>query len=530
LTWPGKTTEVERSILPFQSIEQIDEPRSETVTKLDLFSVDQSSGRQAGGWTNKLIWGDNKLILSSLVNGPMRAEVEAAGGLKLVYIDPPFDVGADFAFEVDVGEGAVTKAPTVVEEYAYRDTWGRGRDSYLAMIYERLALIRALLAPEGSIWVHLDWRVGYFVKCLLDELFGPDAFRNDVIWSYGGSGRGAKAIAGQFPRNHDMLLWYSRSKRPYYVPQYTERRLSIEQARKAGLREDEEGRWFKTAPRGDYTDASIAALDKEGRVHRTRTGGLRIKYFLRQEGDSVVEDVLVGDTWSDIPDAMHLPDAEKTDYATQKPERLLARLMAATTEPGDLVGDFFCGSGTALAVAEKLRRKWIGADLGRFAIHTSRKRLIGVQRESRSAGEPFRAFEILNLGSYERQFFAGTDPSLPEHERAAASEQRLEQYVNLILSAYSAERSEQLPPFHGVKGRAAVLVGPLDAPVTQSEVRAAIDAARDAGIARVDILGFEFEMGIKPAMADEARDEGITLALRYIRTMFSTSERSPRGR
>ena len=156
LIWPGKTTEVERVVLPFQSIEHIDEPRSGTVKQLDLFSFNETSGRQIGGWTNKLIWGDNKLVLSSLVHGPMRKQIDDAGGLKLVYIDPPFDVGADFSIDVEVGEVSVNKQASVVEEIAYRDTWGRGRDSYVAMLSERLRLIHGLLANDGTIAVHCD--------------------------------------------------------------------------------------------------------------------------------------------------------------------------------------------------------------------------------------------------------------------------------------------------------------------------------------------------------------------------------------
>ena len=156
LIWPGKTTEVERVVLPFQSIEHIDEPRSGTVKQPDLFSFSEASGRQIGGWTNKLIWGDNKLVLSSLVHGPLRKLIDDAGGLKLVYIDPPFDVGADFSIDVEVGEVSVSKRASVVEEVAYRDTWGRGRDSFSAMIRERLALAWSLLANDGKLLVHCD--------------------------------------------------------------------------------------------------------------------------------------------------------------------------------------------------------------------------------------------------------------------------------------------------------------------------------------------------------------------------------------
>jgi hypothetical protein len=160
LVWNGKSNEVCNVVLPFQTIEQVDEPRAEKPVNLQfsLFDVD-ARGRQLKGWTNKLIWGDNKLILSSLKSGPMREEIEKQGGLKLIYIDPPFDVGADFSMDIEIGDDTFTKKPGILEEIAYRDTWGRGADSFISMIYERLALMRDLLAEDGSNYVHCDYRV-----------------------------------------------------------------------------------------------------------------------------------------------------------------------------------------------------------------------------------------------------------------------------------------------------------------------------------------------------------------------------------
>ena len=173
LVWNGKTNEVCNIVLPFQTIEQVDEPRAEkpedTARQADLFAID-ARGRQLKGWTNKLIWGDNKLILSSLKNGPMREEIEAQGGLKLIYIDPPFDVGADFSMDIEIGGDTFTKKPNILEEIAYRDTWGQGADSFIAMIYERLVLMRDLLAEDGSIYVHCDWRVNHHLRQVLARI------------------------------------------------------------------------------------------------------------------------------------------------------------------------------------------------------------------------------------------------------------------------------------------------------------------------------------------------------------------------
>ena len=169
-------------MLPFQSLEHIDEPRREAreSPQLDLFDT---RGRQLKGWTNKLIWGDNKLILSSLKSGALRRQIEDAGGLKLIYIDPPFDVGADFSMDIEIGGETFHKEPNLLEQIAYRDTWGRGADSFIAMIYERLILMRDLMAEDGSIYVHCDWRVNRFIRLRLDEVFGSDQFLNEIVWN-----------------------------------------------------------------------------------------------------------------------------------------------------------------------------------------------------------------------------------------------------------------------------------------------------------------------------------------------------------
>ena len=472
LVWPGKTSDVERIVLPFQSIEHIDEPRSGTVKQPDLFSMSSITGRQAGGWTNKLIWGDNKLILSSLANGPLRKQIEDAGGLKLVYIDPPFDVGADFSVDVEVGGSNVYKEPSIVEQMAYRDTWGRGRDSFVAMLYVRLNLISSLLADNASIFVHVDWRVNSSVRLLLDEVFGPDSYKNEISWCYSGPSN----TPSHLPRKHDSILFYAVGD-----PFFNQPRI----AHKSGV----------------HNTGQIFGSSAEGDVEKQRE--------MESKGKALE------DWWTDIY-ATDRYRSELVGYPTQKPVALLKRIIEMASSPGDLVADFFSGSGTTLAVAEMLGRKWIGADLGRFAIHSARKRLIGIQRELAASSQTYRAFEILNLGSYERQFFAGVDPTLPDEVRRTASLARQEAFFDLVMSAYGGQRSSSMPGFQGVKDSAFVFVGPLDAPVTQDDVRKAISTARKNNITRVDILGFEFEMGIKPAMADEAKEDGLTLTLRYI--------------
>jgi DNA modification methylase len=490
LIWQGKTSEVTSVVLPFQSIEQIDEPRAEIGKEINpLFGVD-ADGRQSGGWSNKLIWGDNKLVLSSLKNGPLRKAIEDAGGLKLIYIDPPFDVGADFSVNIEVGEETLTKEPSVIEELAYRDTWGKGTDSYLAMMYERLKIMRDLLSEDGSIYVHCDWRVNSHVRLALDEVFGEDNFRNELIWHYKFRMMPSSRI---YNRKHDTILFYAKSDATTIdMPTEEWTKEDILARRKQAIYQDDDGREWIWMP--------------GGKGHSKNK-----KMYL----DEIIErGKAVDDVWP--LQIISSSAIERVGYATQKPEALLERIISASSSEGDLVADFFCGSGTTLAVAEKLGRKWIGCDLGRFAIHTTRKRLIGVQRELKAANKPYRSFEILNLGKYERQYFVGIDPTLPEDQRRAQTIQKEEHYLTLILSAYKAERVFQTPPFHGKKGSTLVLVGPIDAPVTQSQVDEVIAACRKLKVSKADILGFEFEMGLSPALQDEAKHKGVALALRYI--------------
>jgi DNA modification methylase len=312
------------------------------------------------GWSNMLISGDNLPVMKTLLS--MRAafneppEHTGPPGVRLVYIDPPFSTLLTFK-----GKN---------KEPAYSDTLAGAQ--FVEFLRRRLIFLRELLADDGSIYVHLDWKMAHYVKVVMDELFGADNFLNDIIWHYGG--RGAKAISRQFPRNHDIILLYKKKKH-LFNKRFVDQRVK---KRGSGFRCDDQGRWFKTAPRGDYTDKSIRALEEAGRVYRTRTGNIRIKYFLKEVGGELVEEKLVGDVWGDIPDAMHLPESEKTGYPTQKPERLLARIIGASTAPGDIVLDAFSGAGTTLVAAEKLGRRWIGIDSSALAIDTAVERLQGI--------------------------------------------------------------------------------------------------------------------------------------------------------
>ena len=508
LVWNGKTNEVCNIVLPFQSIELVDEPRAETPdeTALQLGLFDER-GRQRKGWTNKLIWGDNKLILSSLKNGPLREEIETQGGLKLIYIDPPFDVGADFSMDIEIGDDTFTKKPNILEEIAYRDTWGKGADSFIAMIYERLVLMRDLLAEDGSIYVHCDWRVNSLIRLALDEVFSSEYYKNEIRWKRQPP-RGAKAISKQYARSSDSILYYTKLSSGIWNRQY--KAYSEKYIKTKFTHTDKDGRLYRIDSIGDYSEKSIAEFRKQGKIYDYPSGKLGlIRYLDEAKGEAVT------DVWVDVNE-VNSQALEGTGYATQKPEALLERIIKASSDEGDLVADFFCGSGTTAAVAEKLGRKWICTDLGKFALHTTRKRLIGVQRKLREDGEDYRAFEILNLGKYERQHYIGLNPNLREVEQEQQLEEKEKAFVNLILRAYSAEKRDGFTAFQGEKAGRLVAVGPVNLPVTRLFIEEIILECRKHRITRVDILGFEFEMGLFPNLLDEAKSKGIDLAPKYI--------------
>ena len=251
-------------------------------------------------------------------------------------------------------------------------------------------------------------------------------------------------------------------------------------------------------------------MKAENRLIVTSGGKYRYKIYLDE-----IEGVLVDTLWVDIP-AVNSQALQGTGYATQKPEDLLERIIKASSKEGDLVADFFCGSGTTAAVAEKLGRKWIASDLGKFAIHTTRKRMIGVQRQLKSEGKDYRAFEILNLGKYERQHYIGVNADLREEQRQQQLAAKEAAFLELILRAYRAEKTEGFTTFHGKRAGRLVAVGPVNLPVTRLFVEEIILECRKKHITKVDILGFEFEMGLFPNVLDEARSKGIDIAPKYI--------------
>ena len=474
LVWNGKTRDVCTTVLPFQTLEHVDEPRKETKAQAELFDA---RGRQTQGWTNKLIWGDNKLILSSLKAGALRRQIEDAGGMKLIYIDPPFDVGADFSMDIEIGGETFHKEPNLLEQIAYRDTWGRGADSFISMIYERLILMRDLLAEDGSIYVHCDWRVTGYIRLALDEVFGKDNIRNEIIWAFTGPGSPGMQ---QYNRKHNTIYWYTRSNAHW---QFNDREIRV--------------------PHDEKTFGNFK-------------GGLEGSGF---RGDSyALPDGKIPESWWEMAIAQRFPidGIKRVGYPTEKPWALIERIIKTSSKADELIADFFCGGGVVAAVAESLGRKWIAADLGKFGIHTTRKRLIGVQRQLKTADKTFRAFEVLNLGRYERQAYLNVGGRLSSEQREAALQAKEREFRELILRAYKGEALPNDGFFDGRLGARLVVIGPINLPVGRLFVEEVITECRKRGATRCDVLAFEFEMGLFPAVLDEAKDKGIDLTPKYI--------------
>lgn len=438
LVWEGKPRRVDIRAGKFRIIERV-------------------GAAEPGEWVNKLVRGDNKLVLASLINGSAREEIERQGGLKLVYIDPPFDVGADFLMEVENGAGAK------FARIAYSDVWGRGADSLLSHLYERLRLVWELLADDGCVYAHCDWRFSPYLRLILDEIFKFHV--NEIIWHYTGGGRSNR----YFSRKHDSIFVYSKTGRF---------RFNADAARIP---------YKKTS---GYARSGIVA--KSGKRYLPNSAG-----------------TLADDVW-DIPIINPL-SRERTGYPTQKPEALIERIVGASSREGDLVADFYCGSGTLPAIAEKLGRKWIAVDSGKFAIHTTMKRLLGVRSELKKAGELYRPFEVLIIDPSRR---SGSDENSREEETRLEREEA--DFLELILKAYDAEKVEGLGVFRGEKRGRMVAVGPINGPVSRHFMEEILLECRARRISRVDLLGFEFETGLFPDCLTDARRMGADIRPKYI--------------
>ncbi|MGH9768612.1 MAG: site-specific DNA-methyltransferase, partial [Blastocatellia bacterium] len=521
LVWPGKydddgaLKETPRVSLPFQVIETVNESRAtrESVKTKGPTLFDLYEGKEGDtfeeGWKNKLIWGDNLLVMGSLLE-------KFAGKIDLIYIDPPFATGADFSFTAEIGEGdiEVQREQSLIEEKVYRDTWGQGLGSYLGMMFTRLQLARELLSDRGSLYVHLDWHVGHYAKVMLDEIFGPGMFRNEIIRE---KCNPKNYTSGQFGNVHDVILFYSKSTEPTWnrifaprtdeqvvmdfpnIERKTGRRYKTAPLHAPGTRSGSTGKpWRGIALSPNYhwryVPETLDELDRTGQIEWSTTGNPRKKVYADDSEGYAIQDIWLG-----------MKDPGQQWYATEKPHALLRRIIEASSPPNGLVADFFCGSGTTLAVAEKLGCRWIGCDLGRWGIHVTRKRLLGI--------ENCKPFEILNLGKYERQYWQGV--TFAENGKTV-TEQALYEYLAFILKLYGAQPVAGLSHLHGKMGKAMVHIGAVDAPVTIAEIDAAVDECAKLKQGELHVLGWEWEMGLYDLMVEAAKKKGVKLLLLQI--------------
>ena len=535
LVWEGKYDEygnrrevdVAALSMPMQKIETIDQPRSEAAAagQLDIF---EKNTKRQDDHRNMLIWGDNKLVMSSLLR-------DFKSRIDLIYIDPPFDVGADFTMNVPIGDekDTVEKDQSTLEMVAYRDTWGRGTDSYYQMIFERLLVAKELLSDTASIYVHCDPRVNSGIRQIMEEIFGTQYFLNDITWQ--------RATAHNmrtrgFVRCNDTILLFTKSERftfnEQFVP-YSEEQL-------ARYKKDESGRLYKAEnltfssksasrqfewrgskpPPNRSWGASQDQLEKwwaEGRILKKQDGTPRLdglKIFLEDTKGGTP----VTTNWTDIERIGNTSD-ERLDYPTQKPEALLERIIRTSSNEGDLVADLFCGSGTTGAVAERLGRRWIMSDLGRYAIHTSRKRLIDLQRGLDFGAKPYRAFDLHNLGRYERQWW-----------QKASLKGADEEHRRVVLEFFQAEvlASAPSPLLHGRKNGAFCHVDNIDSIFSRGEARKVAKAVASASGRECYCLAWEFEMDLRLTLAALEQEIGVKLKLIQIpREIMERNRRSP---
>jgi len=521
LIWEGKYDDKGRKVappriaLPFQTVETVNESAADRDRMQDLFA----SGRPTD-WRNRLIWGDKKYVLPSLIE-------EFAGKVDLVYIDPPFNTGGDFSFsaavpddpETDGNQGATFfKQPSVIEQKAYRDTWGRGLDSYLKWFSDTVSLLRDLLTGTGSMYVHLDYNVGHYAKIVLDEAFGPGNVRNEIVWKR----TSARSDAKTYNHLHDVIFFATVGDSFSWHPQFTvhsdeyqaDKYTSVDPAGRKYMLDNMtspnprpnmmyEWKGHASPEKGwRYSRETMEQLDTEGRIWypEDKSKRPRLKRYLDESEGRPLDSV-----WTDVF-PVNSQAQERVAYRTQKPEALLQRIIKASSNEGDLVLDCFCGSGTTAAVAEKLNRRWIACDLGRFAIHTTRKRLLGIPG--------VKPFVVQNLGKYERQAWQVAE--FGESAEAATAA-----YRRFVVELYHAQPVAGYVWLHGSKAGRMVHIGGVDAPVTRADVtgivtefRKAIGTGKDAPTrSGIDVLGWDFAFELNETARQEADLAGINLRL-----------------
>lgn len=416
-----------------------------------LFRGEVPNALEVEQWNNRLIYGDNLLVLQALLSGDEPNGVPSLRGkVNLIYIDPPFDSKADYRTKITLPGADLSQRHTTVEQFAYADTWQKGTVSYLEMMYPRLLLMRELLADNGSIYVHIDWHVGHYIKILLDDIFGKENFRNEIVWIYTRMGTKGQTV---FSRAHDNIFWYSKNFE--WIFNLDDVRLP-------------------------YSEGSLARQGYQ--LNRLGSG-------FSKQGVTVLNSIgKCPEDWFDIP---YLRGNERVNYTTQKPEKLLERIIKASSNEGDLVCDFFGGSGTTASVAEKLGRRWITSDIGKPACLVIRKRLID---------NNVKPFLYQSIGDYQKESFSQSKVF-----------KRIGDLSQVILGLYGAESfplDAQIDRNIGQIKQSQTLVI-VDSPnklTTATTLRRALELKQSllgGGWRRVVVLGWNFAFDISEALSDK---------------------------
>ena len=415
---------------------------------------DFNAALDGGTWMNRLVYGDNLLTMQALLAGdPQTGLPSLRGKVDLIYIDPPFDSKADYRTKVTLPGVDLQQKPTVIEQFAYADTWEEGTISYLKVLYPRLILMKELLSDSGSIYVQTDWHVCHYVKLIMDDIFGKDNFRNEIIWAYSTLGR----PKDRFALKHDNIYWYGKSKNAFFNE--NEAKIPYTQ---------------------QYIDSHFRDVDEKGKQCRKRFDAGKWRIYYPDEG------MIPNDVW-DIPYENSMSRL-RVNYATQKPEALLERIIKSTSKEGDLVCDFFGGSGTTAAVAERLGRRWITCDIGKPAALVMRKRFID---------QDVNPFLYQSIGDYQKEAF---------HNNKKV--RRVGDLSQVVLGLFGALpfSPEQVSDrnFGYVKGtRTLVMVDSPNRLTTAATVRRAVEAKASllgGDWDKVIVLGWNFAFDISQAI------------------------------
>ena len=419
----------------------------------------------SGNWMNRLIYGDNLLAMQALLAGDASTGLPSLRGkVDLIYIDPPFDSKADYRTKINLPGTDIQQKPTVIEQFAYADTWEQGTISYLRMLCPRLLLMKELLSDHGSIYVHIDWHIGAYVKVLMDEIFGKDNFRNEIIWKkYSGVKNQASS---KYTTQTDTIYWYSKTDIVCFNMQY--RPMSQKYIDDEYKYYDEKGRRY-------------ALL--RGRGYQNNGGEAKRKYLEDNPGSPITS------LWDDDNLQLNTSSSERLGYATQKPEALLERIIKASSNDGDLVCDFFGGSGTTAAVAERLGRRWITCDIGKPASLVMRKRFID---------QEVKPFLYQSIGDYQKEAF--------RNNKKLKHVGDLSQVVLGLYGAlpFSPEQCNDRNFGYIKGGRTLVMVDSPNRLTTAATVKRAVEAKASllgGGWEKVVVLGWNFAFDISQAIS-----------------------------